>query len=60
VGVCLGSHDPIYHNWHRLIICPEERLDASIDEWAHRLLETTEVYRMTWAPSAVSLMKGLR
>jgi len=56
-GVCLGSRDPIYHNWHRLIVCPDERLDASIDEWSHRLLETAEVYRMTWAPSAVSLMK---
>jgi hypothetical protein len=56
-GVCLGSRDPIYHNWHRLIVCPEEWLDASIDGWTHHLLETTEVYRMTWAPSAVSLMK---
>ena len=54
--VCLGSRDPIYHNWHQFMTCPGDRLAASISTWADQLIHTSEVYRMTWAPSAVSLM----
>lgn len=55
-AVYLGSRDPIYHNWHQFLACDAAAIDNSIARWARRLA-TTETYRLTWAPSAVSLMK---
>lgn len=53
----LGSRDPIYHNWHRYIVCDDETIERNIRAAADRLLGTAAVYTLTWAPSAVSLMK---
>ena len=33
----LGSRDPIYHNWHRWIVCPEDRIDANLARMAAAL-----------------------
>lgn len=57
--VYLGSRDPIYHNWHELFVCSNENVNTLISQWAARLLNTTPVYSMTWAPSAVSMLKGI-
>lgn len=55
--VYLGSRDPIYHNWHRYVVCSEDQIDANIDAMAELLLASADVRVMTWAPSAESLMK---
>lgn len=56
--VYLGSRDPIYHNWHQFIVCDSPSIDTSIATWARRLA-SIDTYRLTWAPSAVSLMKRI-
>ena len=56
--VYLGSRDPIYHNWHQFLVCDPDSIDTSISAWAQRLA-AIDTYRMTWAPSAVSLMKRI-
>jgi hypothetical protein len=55
--VCLGSRDPIYHNWHRWFVCDETRLDANITVIAECLLASAPVVEVGWAPSIVSLLK---
>jgi hypothetical protein len=57
--VCLGSRDPIYLNWHGFVTCDAATIDGSLRAWA-AWLSTRETYRLTWAPSAVSLMKRVR
>ncbi|HEU5319602.1 MAG TPA: hypothetical protein VFX28_02280, partial [Methylomirabilota bacterium] len=56
-AVYLGSRDPIYHNWHRYIVCDDATIERNIRQAAARLLREAAVSTLTWAPSAVSLMK---
>jgi hypothetical protein len=57
--VYLGSHDPIYHNWHGYIEVADSTIDHNIQQMARRLFACCDVHMMTWAPSAVSLLKRL-
>lgn len=55
----LGSRDPIYHNWHRWIVCPEDRIDANLARMAAALRAAVPFHRVTWAPSVASLLKRI-
>ncbi|UXY15801.1 hypothetical protein N8I74_01935 [Chitiniphilus purpureus] len=55
--VYLGSRDPIYHNWHQYLEVDDATIDRNIQMIAEALYASSEVYVLTWAPSAVSLMK---
>lgn len=57
--VYLGSRDPIYHNWHRYLVCDDATIERNIQRAAARLLDQAAVYTLTWAPSAVSFMKRI-
>jgi hypothetical protein len=56
-SVYLGSRDPIYHNWHQFVTCPDSEINSNIEGFAKALLRNSDVYQMTWAPSASSLLK---
>ncbi|ABD89404.1 hypothetical protein [Rhodopseudomonas palustris] len=58
-GVYLGSRDPIYHNWHQYVTCSDCKINANIITIARALLQSADVYVMTWAPSAISLLKRI-
>ncbi len=53
----LGSRDPIYHNWHGFIEVADSTIDKNIQQMARHLFTCCDVLTMTWAPSAVSLLK---
>jgi hypothetical protein len=55
--VYLGSRDPIYHNWHGYIEVADSTIDQNIQQMARRLFACCDVHTLTWAPSAVSLLK---
>lgn len=55
--VYLGSRDPIYHNWHGYIEVLDDVIEQNIQQMARRLFSCCNVHMMTWAPSAVSLLK---
>lgn len=57
--VYLGSRDPIYHNWHRYIVCDNETLERNISQLAARLLSSVQILEFNWAPSAESLFKRI-
>jgi hypothetical protein len=58
-SVYLGSRDPIYHNWHKYVICVDEDINKNIERFARALLQSADVHVMTWAPSASSLLKQI-
>ena len=57
--VYLGSRDPIYHNWHGYLKTSDSRIDENIHAVSRLIFESAETYVLTWAPSAVSLMKRI-
>lgn len=58
-SLCLGSRDPIYHNWHGYVVADEAAIERNIDLLTARLLASVPVTVMTWAPSAASLFKRI-
>lgn len=57
--IYLGSRDPIYHNWHEFVVCSDSEIDSNLEVFAKSMLEKTDVYVMTWAPSMTSLLKRI-
>ncbi len=57
--VYLGSRDPIYHNWLEYRRISDDLIEANIRQIAETLYAKVPAYVMTWAPSAVSLMKRI-
>ena len=57
--VYLGSRDPIYHNWHQYLNIDAETINKNISSIAKTLHASSEVYVLTWAPSATSMMKRI-
>jgi hypothetical protein len=57
--VYLGSRDPIYHPWHGYARVDDAEIDRNVDRLSDTLFSACDVVEMTWAPSAVSLLKRL-
>ncbi|HXA16694.1 MAG TPA: hypothetical protein VN380_06875 [Thermoanaerobaculia bacterium] len=58
-SVYLGSRDPIYHNWHRFLHADDALIESNIEAMSKALIQACAVTVMTWAPSAISLLKRI-
>lgn len=57
--VYLGSRDPIYHNWHKFIVCNHDKIKSNIKSMAKLILDKTNVLVLNWGPSAESLFRSI-